>query len=697
MRILIWAFILSPLWLVLSCSTSSKRDSSIDADQKVWLQAFSKALNQSESDGTQACEIFSKLASEEKFILKDLSLIRARIICSDRSKLATVPENFAQTFPHLASLNADRILKEAQASNQPLEIAKAYRAKAMRSDRRREKLALLQQAMVLANGDEALKADIQDRIYKIAPRLLPKPDAQDFYKIGADSIYNRDFNKGRKYLQKIYRNSSFSLEDRIQARKLYRNSFKIEQNREQFLVEAKKITLWLENLQKKRSDKDWKLLHEFYLTWARGAWTIGQADKAWRILNMAERHLNGHWSLEEIEFIRGRMKEETGDWAEALAHFEKSAKVSNEKSPFREKVLFLQAWMLRKLNRHQEATTALATLRNQALDPFDQNRFSFWLGRSLKQAGQAEEAKKEFIRLKTEDSLGYYGLLSYRELGEEMPPLPPASLTDSDWGILDIPTRKMISALLIVKETDILERYLNEKTSNLRVTNTFAASAFSDTWLAYLKAYAAAGLYLPLFAQLGSLEVSMKVQLLKDHPELLFPRKYIDLVQPSADKFGVSPEMMLAIIRQESAFNPFARSPADAFGLMQLLPSVANDQASRTGITLQNHEDLYEPAVNIPIGAALLSQLQKKYRGQFILMAAAYNASERAIEGWLKMRLREDSLEFIEDIPYDETRAYVKLVIRNFIFYSRLKEPSKHLAFPSWCLEDLQSFKASTN
>ena len=77
-------------------------------------------------------------------------------------------------------------------------------------------------------------------------------------------------------------------------------------------------------------------------------------------------------------------------------------------------------------------------------------------------------------------------------------------------------------------------------------------------------------------------------------------------------------------------------------------------------------------------------------------MAAAYNASERAIESWLKTRLKEDSLEFIEDIPYDETRSYVKLVIRNFIFYSRLKEPAKKLAFPSWCLDDLQSFRVST-
>lgn len=694
-RFLFWTLTLSPLFLILSCSTSSKNDLRTDTAAQVWLQTYAKALAMKDTDPAKACSYFSQLAAEGKFLLKDLSLLRARMLCEDVSALPAVDEKLGQTFPHLQSLNTERILIEANRAKNSIELAKAYRAKAMASDRSREKLKLLQAGLEVLNQDtgvkdEALATDLQNRIYQVAPRLRPTPAAENFYKVGADFIYNREFQKGRSFLEKIFTDKSFDFEDQIQARKLFRNSFKTEQNRTQFLVEAEKFTLWIEHQKK----IDWKLLHESYLTWARGAWTLGQVAEAQQVLTKAEKKLKRHWHLDEIEFVRGRMSEEIGHWQEALAHYEKALQdTRNERGGLHERLLFSQAWMLRKMSKFADAATVLENLRNQTQDPFDQNKFSFWLARTYQQAGQPEKFKTELDRLKVEDSLGFYGLLAYRDLGEEMPPLPMSKMNNLDWNALDADSRKWISALLAVKETEVLEKYLQQRTSQLKLAGSTSDKAYSETWLTYLKAYAAAGLYLPLFAQIGSLEANLKMDLLKENPELLFPRKYLEFIDPAADKFKVRPELILAIIRQESAFNPYARSPADAFGLMQLLPSAGKDQFGLTGITLNHHEDLYDPAINVPIGAALLSQLQRKYRNQFILTAAAYNASEKAIEGWIRTRLKEDPLEFIEDIPYDETRAYVKLVIRNFTFYSRLKDPSKKLAFPSWCLEDLQSFK----
>lgn len=699
MRFLFWSLILSPTFLILSCSTSSKNDLRTDTAVQVWLQTYSKALAQKESDPTKACDYFSQLAKEEKFLLKEMSLLRARMLCADTSALAPVDEKLAQSFPHLQALNTERILIEATKNKDNLDLAKAYRSKAMASDRSREKLKLLQKGLELLKSDtsakdEALHADLQNRIYQVAPRLRQEITPENYYKVGADFIYNREFQKGRSYLEKIFNNKSFDFDDQVQARKLYRNSFKTEQNREQFILEAEKFTSWVEHQKK----IDWKLLHESYLTWARGAWTLGQVASAQQVLRKAEKKLKKHWHLDEIEFVRGHMSEEIGEWADALSHYEKALQDSrSERGGMHDRLLFSQGWMLKKLGRFQDAAAVLENLRNQTQDPFDQNKFSFWLARTYQQAGLGDKAKNELNRLKTEDSLGFYGLLAYRDLGEEMPPLPVSKMGSLDWNALDADSRKWISALLVVKETEVLEKYLQARTSQLKLAGSASEKVYSETWLTYLKAYAAAGLYLPLFAQLGSLEANLKMDLLKENPELLFPRKYLELIDPAAAKFNVKPELILAIIRQESAFNPFARSPADAFGLMQLLPGVAMDQKPFTGIVLSHHEDLYEPEINIPVGAALLSQLQKKYRNQFILTAAAYNASEKAIEGWLKTRLKEDPLEFIEDIPYDETRSYVKLVLRNFVFYSRLKEPSNKLPFPSWCLEDLQTFKRSTH
>jgi soluble lytic murein transglycosylase len=153
-------------------------------------------------------------------------------------------------------------------------------------------------------------------------------------------------------------------------------------------------------------------------------------------------------------------------------------------------------------------------------------------------------------------------------------------------------------------------------------------------------------------------------------------------VASAASKSGVPAELLYSIMRQESSFNPEARSPADAFGLMQLLPSVAEHASARAEVAFEKPEDLYRPEINVPLGAAFLRELLDRWGGQIVLAAASYNANERAIHAWLRTRFHGDPLAFIEEIPYDETRGYVKLVARNFIFYSRLSEPSKESDFP---------------
>jgi len=163
---------------------------------------------------------------------------------------------------------------------------------------------------------------------------------------------------------------------------------------------------------------------------------------------------------------------------------------------------------------------------------------------------------------------------------------------------------------------------------------------------------------------------------------LLFPRNYRDLIKQATSSEQIPPEIAFSIIRQESAFNPRARSPVDAFGLMQLLPSIAKNLSHNTNIPYKEAEDLFSPEVNIPLGAKEIKGLLTKYDQQYILAVSAYNASGTAIRGWLKTRYRPDALEFIEEVPYDETRSYIKLVLRNFVFYKRLNQDGTEVPFP---------------
>ncbi|HWU42954.1 MAG TPA: transglycosylase SLT domain-containing protein, partial [Bdellovibrio sp.] len=97
--------------------------------------------------------------------------------------------------------------------------------------------------------------------------------------------------------------------------------------------------------------------------------------------------------------------------------------------------------------------------------------------------------------------------------------------------------------------------------------------------------------------------------------------------------------------------------------------------------------DLYKPEINIPIGAWALRSLMKKYDNQYILAVAGYNANDNAIRGWLKTRFRNDPVEFIEEVPYEETRGYIKLTMRNYVFYQRLLNPGTKIKFPEELLK----------
>jgi soluble lytic murein transglycosylase len=713
MKLMVFLFFLPPLFVIISCSSTAKKDS-LTKENEVWLQSYLKAkMASSEGSVATACELYTKLSQENRFTLRVLALIRAHMVCENTSNLPPAPVDIAKELGpnmlYLKSINEERAVIEAERSKDPGALSSAWRAKALASDRVREKIKFLEKALEFAkesaneSANESAKKsqatalppspaieEIQNRIYALAPRLRPDPKPTEYQKVGNDYFFNREFDKAREFFQKIIDSPAASFDEKYLARKSYRNSYKVEQNRDSHIAQSEKLTRWL-----LRANAPGSLIHESYITWARSLWTIGKANEAKLVLQKAEKSLKKFYPLDEIEFIRGRMGEERGDFQGALSHFEKGeALLGKSKGNSRDRLVFSKAWVLRKLGRFDEAAATFEKLRNQTQDPFDSYRYQFWQAKSLKQSSTSDKAIPLFQNLRTEDTLGFYGLMAHRELGEELPPLnsPRGPASSVSGSALDLETGTMIQSLTIVGEKEILEKYLAFKTQDLRNSG----SKDPQIWLAYLKAYAKADLFLPLFTMLGTLDSALKVQLLKEHPDLLFPRKYVELIKPWSEKLQVKPELVLSIIRQESAFNPFARSPADAFGLMQVLPIVATEQERVTGVRIVHHEDLFVPENNIPVGIALLSQLGKKYRGQFILTAAAYNASEKAIEGWLKTRLKEDPLEFIEDIPYDETRAYVKLVLRNFIFYSRLNLPQSAMPFPEWCLEDLQSFKLST-
>jgi soluble lytic murein transglycosylase len=148
--------------------------------------------------------------------------------------------------------------------------------------------------------------------------------------------------------------------------------------------------------------------------------------------------------------------------------------------------------------------------------------------------------------------------------------------------------------------------------------------------------------------------------------QLYFPLSYFDLIKKKENK--IDPFLILSLIRQESAFNKDARSIAGARGLMQVMPQTARMVAR---VRAQN---LFNPDVNIAVGAKYFMNRLKQYDGDVELTLAAYNAGFMRVDDWKKRYPTDNRILFLDFIPFRETREYVTSILRNYYWYVNLYE-----------------------
>jgi soluble lytic murein transglycosylase len=154
--------------------------------------------------------------------------------------------------------------------------------------------------------------------------------------------------------------------------------------------------------------------------------------------------------------------------------------------------------------------------------------------------------------------------------------------------------------------------------------------------------------------------------------KILFPQPYWGAIEQEAAKNGLDPYMVASLIRQESEFNPSAISSANAFGLMQLLPSVGRSMAREEGVKHFSENELFNPETNIRLGARYLKQTLNKFDGQAPYAFAAYNAGDSRVTDWQSIGKYHGMDEFVESIPFTETREYVEAILRNESIYRAL-------------------------
>ncbi|MFP5520326.1 MAG: transglycosylase SLT domain-containing protein [Bdellovibrionia bacterium] len=561
------------------------------------------------------------------------------------------------------------IQKQKAASTPNLDDDLQYWYDTAKSSRNKKEKEELYQKVISWGGEDPLTLKAQDELYALSPRLSPQADTFDKLILAQDY---RDAIENKKALEIINTllKEKIDLSTHLKALELKRQVLRSLQNKKEIVTTTKEI-LDLHQKEfkqnKKQNAADYlksSLLH------GRAVWTENNPTQAREIFKAAATELKGLQNLGELYWVLGKLEDEQKNTARAREYF--TLALNEPENTFTARALWSAGWLEYKEKNY---TQAREWLRKLSEKDQEDHRAKFWAARALKNIENNEELlKKELSAIIEQDPLGYYGVLARRELKQTYTPITIAN-NNIDFSVL----KNWISAqdyedllvLLDLAPNDVKKLALEDLHQNkVPAQNIEAQFKFG-------KLYAKAKLYLPLIAMIQKLPAYERQVLLQAHPELIFPTDYLSLVKKEAEKNNIPTEFPLSIIRQESTFNPEARSPVDALGLMQMMPALAQKNASRVGVTYTTPFDLFKPEVNIPLGVDELSQLLKRYKGSYILASAGYNASPKAIAGWIEQRHRTDALEFIEEVGYDETRTYIKLMLRNFIIYRQLttKEP----------------------
>ncbi|WP_263975325.1 lytic transglycosylase domain-containing protein [Leptolyngbya sp. 7M] len=154
--------------------------------------------------------------------------------------------------------------------------------------------------------------------------------------------------------------------------------------------------------------------------------------------------------------------------------------------------------------------------------------------------------------------------------------------------------------------------------------------------------------------------------------QALYPFPYMETIEQWAQQRQLNPMLVIALIRQESRFEPEIESSAGALGLMQVMPETGDWVAKQIG--LQNYS-LTNPVDNINLGTWYLDYTHREYTNNSMLAVASYNAGPGSVADWIKKYGLEDPDRFVEEIPFPETRGYVESVLGNYWNYLRLYNP----------------------
>ncbi len=386
----------------------------------------------------------------------------------------------------------------------------------------------------------------------------------------------------------------------------------------------------------------------------------------------------------EFPWISGAAE---GLWQAAMAyerrrHVKNAGRVFKQlatkypKSDFAEQAIWRAGYLQFKRGNYEEAARDFLNLSNRTEENYLRDQGYYWAGKCYQRLGRDEEWVFWLTRASEGFPASYYSARARASLGEvdHTYPYAPQDSTGALSGYSPTPALlrgDLLASLGLYRE---------------------ATSEYVSTESAYRQNRFALNDLLHRYERINAMDRALRISnnLLNIERDSgtptslasfrrLYPTYYWGSIYKSAQEMNLDPNLILAIVRQESAFNRQAMSSAGARGLMQLMPATGRDMARKVRVKGFKVEDLWQPNTSIRLGSQHLSDHLRYFSKsgeprQLGLALSAYNAGLEPARRWSRKLPKDDVDEFVESIPYRETRNYVKLVYRNYQVYSYLHD-----------------------
>jgi len=387
----------------------------------------------------------------------------------------------------------------------------------------------------------------------------------------------------------------------------------------------------------------------------------------------------------EAFYILGRMAEEEDRFIDAVKYYQKIIDLGAGNSLYHNAVWRI-GWAYYTGGYYRHAVNHFDHHLSKTDDTNFRQQLLYWKARMEEKRGRPEGAIEAYQSILMEPSWSFYSGLTEIWLGCHDDPNNPACVRPEPGAEEG---EEYPALLLDEREKNIVNRVMELWLMGFREDSikeiryyAYAREKVSPELLFCLSSIAHMNGAHDLGIRIGIIRKrhlkSQETSLGKPDDLLLYPLGYSSLVQEKAKDYNIDPILVLSVIRQESLFDPVALSSSSAYGLMQIIPSTGSAIARELGVDIASDMNmLFDPELNVTFGCFFLKGLLDRFDQNMVYALASYNAGPGAVKRWQDRFGHLEIDEFIENIPYYETRDYVKRIMKNYWMYKRMYTPLK--------------------